>query len=70
MYKGIQFYMTPLLYFELTQAHIVRLFFFSHSLDCISCGRKEMCDTPIGTTSWSPAKKRNGFEEDDLSGAQ
>ena len=37
---------------ELTQTHIVRLsvFLFSHSLDCISCGHKEMCDTPIGTT--------------------
>ena len=23
--------------------------FFSHSLGCISCGRKEMCDTPVGT---------------------
>ena len=28
----------------------VRLFFVlsSHSLDCISCGHREMCDTPIG----------------------
>ena len=43
---------------ELTQAHIVRLFFvlFSHSLDCISCSHKEMCDTPVGTNRWSPTK--------------
>ena len=34
--------------------------FFSHSLDRISCSGKEMCDAPIGTTSWSPAKKWNG----------
>ena len=26
-----------------------------------------MCDAPIGTTSWSPAKKRNGFKEVDVS---
>ena len=47
-----------LLALELTQAHIVRLFFFSHSLDCISCGRKEMCDTPIGTTKWFTGQDR------------
>ena len=35
----------------------------SHSLDCISCSYKEMCDAPIGTTSWSPAKKRNGSKK-------
>ena len=51
-----------LLALELTQAHIVRLFIFlsSHSLDCISCSHEEMCDTPFGTTRWSPAKKWNG----------
>ena len=37
----------PFLQFELTQAHIVRLFFFSHSLGCISCGHKEMWDTSV-----------------------
>ena len=31
----------------------------SHSLDCISCSYEEMCDAPIGTTSWAPAKKWN-----------
>ena len=41
-----------LLALELTQAYmfVCSLFFFSHSLDCISCGHREMCDTPIGTT--------------------
>ena len=50
--KAIQKRVTklPFLRLELTQVHIVRLlFFFSHSLGCISCGRKEMCDTPVGT---------------------
>ena len=52
MHKGMQCYITPLLHIELTQAHIVRLFFVlsSHSLDCISCSHEEMCDAPIGTT--------------------
>ena len=27
-----------------------------------------MCDAPIGTTSWSLAVERNGFEEDDIFG--
>ena len=40
----------------------------SHSLDCISCSYEEMGDAPVGTTSWSPAKKRNGFEEVDVFG--
>ena len=40
----------------------------SCSLDCISCSYEEMCNAPIGTTSWSPAVKRNGFEEDDIFG--
>ena len=40
----------------------------SQCLDCISCSYEEMCDTPIGTTSWSPAVKRNGFEEVDVWG--
>ena len=35
----------------------------SHSLDCISCGYEEMSDTPIGITSWSPAKKWNGSKK-------
>ena len=35
----------------------------SHSLDCISCSYEEMCDAPIGTTSWSPAKKWNGSKK-------
>ena len=34
--------------------------FFYRSLDCISCSGKEMCDAPIGTTSWSPVVKWNG----------
>ena len=37
--------------------------FFSQSLDCISCSRKEMCDAPIRTTSWSPVKKWNGSKK-------
>ena len=41
---------------------IVRLFLFSHSLDCISSSYEEMCDDPIGTTRWSPAKKWNGLK--------
>ena len=63
--KGMQCYITPLLHFELTQTYFsfVRLFFFSHSLDCISCGREEMCDAPIGTASWSPAQKWNGSKK-------
>ena len=40
----------PHLRLELTQVHIVcLLFFFSHFLGCISCGRKEMYDAPVGT---------------------
>ena len=75
MHKGMQCYITPLwvnpsLIVRLFVCSFVRLFFFSHSLDCISCSHEEMCDTPIGTTSWSPAKKWNGFEEDDLTGAE
>ena len=45
---------------EITQAYCSFVLFFSHSLDCISCSGKEMCDAPIGTTSWSPAVKWNG----------
>ena len=39
-------YITPLLALELTLAYFsfVRLFFFSRSLDCISCSYGEMCD--------------------------
>ena len=73
MHKGMQCYITPLLYFELTQAHIVRLFvcsLSSHSLDYISCSHEEMCDTPIGTTSWSPAKKWNGSKKLTYSGGR
>ena len=53
------------MHFESTQAHIVRLFIVlsSHSLDCISCSHEEMCDAPIGTISWSPAKKWNGLKK-------
>ena len=46
---------------ELAQVYCSFVLFFSRSLDCISCSGKEMCDTPIGTTSWSPAVKRNGW---------
>ena len=43
----------------------------SHSLDCISCSGKEMCDAPIGTTSWSPAvKKWNGSKRLTYRGAE
>ena len=35
----------------------------SHSLDCISCSYEEMCGAPIGTTSWTPAKKWNGSKK-------
>ena len=58
-------YITPLLALESTQAYysFVRSLFFSHSLDCISCSYEEICDAPVGTASWSPAKKRNGFKE-------
>ena len=53
------------LHLVLTQAHFVRLFFIlsSHSLDCISCSHEEMCNTPIGTTRWSPVKKWNGLKK-------
>ena len=37
---------------------VCRLFFFSHSLGCISCGHKEMCDTPIRTTRWITGQDR------------
>ena len=52
-----------LLALELIQTHIVRLFFalFSHSLDCISCSHREMCDTPIGTTRWFTGLDWNGL---------
>ena len=42
----------------------------SHSLDCISCSHKEMCDAPIGTTSWSPAVKWNGLKKLTYSGGR
>ena len=29
-----------------------------------------MCDAPIGTASWSPAKKWNCFQEFDVTGAE
>ena len=55
---------------ELTQAYCsFVIFFFSHSLGCISCSGKEMCDAPVGTTSWSPAAKiLKWFEEVDVFG--
>ena len=31
---------------------VCSLFFFSHSLGCISCSYKEIFDTPTGTTRW------------------
>ena len=70
MHKGNEMLHNSPSALELTQAYcsFVRLFFFSHSLDCISCSYEEMCDAPIGTTSWSPAVKRNGFEEGDVYG--
>ena len=34
------------------------LFFFSHSLSCISFGHKEMYDAPIGTTRWITGQDR------------
>ena len=42
---------------ELTP-RVCSFLFFSCSLDCIWCSGKEMCVTPIGTTSWSPAEKK------------
>ena len=43
----------PFLRLELTQVHIVRLFFFFHSLSCIFfCGRKEMWNTSAKPTGW------------------
>ena len=37
MHKGMQCYITPLLSLWVNPSLIVRLFFFSRSLDCISC---------------------------------
>ena len=37
---------------------VYSLFFFPHSLSCISCGHKEMCDTPIRTTRWITGQDR------------
>ena len=42
----------PFLRLELTQVHIVRFFFFSHSVGCIFCGRKELWNTPAEPTRW------------------
>ena len=39
-------YITSLFALELTQAYC-SFFLFSHSLDCISCSYKEMCDAPV-----------------------
>ena len=49
---------------ELTQAHIIRLFFVlsSHSLDCISCSHEEMCDTSMGTNRWFTGQNWNGLK--------
>ena len=47
----------PFLRLELTQVHIVRLFFFSHSLGCIFCRRKEMWNTLVEPTRWTNDKK-------------
>ena len=51
------------LHFELTPSILFVCSFFSRSLDCISCSSNEMCDAPIGTTSWSPAVKWNGSKK-------
>ena len=37
---------------------VCSLFFFSRPLSCISCGHKEMCDTPVGTTRWITGQDR------------
>ena len=63
MHKRMQCYITPLLHFELTRALLFVCSLSYHSLDCISCSYEEMCDTPIETTSWSPAKKWNGSKK-------
>ena len=42
----MQRYIIPFLALELTQAQVYSLFFFSHSLDCISCAIKK-CAIPL-----------------------
>ena len=56
----MQCYRTPLLALWVDQSPYCSfvLFFFSHSLGCISCGYKIMCDTPIGTTRWITGQDR------------
>ena len=58
MHKEMQCHKLALLALELTQAHIVRLFlvlFLPLPWLYFLC-RKELCDTPVGATRWSPAK--------------
>ena len=42
----------PFLFLELTQVHIVRLFFLPRLSVVFFCGRKEMGNTPAETTWW------------------
>ena len=66
-------YITPSLALWVKPSLIVILFvcfLSSHSLDCISCSYEEMCDAPIGTTSWSPAKRWNGSKKLTYSGSR
>ena len=50
----------PFLHFELIQAHVVRLFFilFLPLPRLYFLCRKEMCDTPVGTTRWITGQDR------------
>ena len=52
--QGIQCHNLTLLHLSWPKPNcsFVLCFFFSHSLDCISCSHEEMCNTPIGTTRW------------------
>ena len=54
--QGMQCHNLTFLHFTQALLFVCSLFFFSHSLDCISCSHEEICDAPIGTTRWSPAK--------------
>ena len=62
MLSEMQCYITPCLALELTPSVCSFVLFFLLFPRLYSCSGKEMCVTPIGTTSWSPAvKKWNGW---------
>ena len=56
----MQCHRTTLLALELTQAHIVHLFFvlFLPLPQLYFLCRKEMCDNPVGTTRWITSQDR------------